>query len=284
MKRILSIICVGSLALLMPMTAQAKKHHQGDRGGDGHGHARAAAVHQGGHARIAARSHLRSRAHVTSHRARVRNRAHVTRHVNRSNRSAIAARPNHRVQTSRARTSRARNLAANSRVGTRNRVTANRQRNISRNRQVRVNRQRNARIVNHWSGQRYSGRRYAAFRNYRREWHNRGWWRDHYNRIEFVLGGWWYWDAGYWYPAWGYAPNAYYPYYGPIYTGYANLTPYQATVQVQIQLQRDGYYYGAIDGIPGPETRRALAEFQADHGLAITSAIDEPTLATLGLA
>jgi len=34
----------------------------------------------------------------------------------------------------------------------------------------------------------------------------------------------------------------------------------------------------------GRQTRYALAQFQADHGLAVTSAVDEPTLATLGLA
>jgi len=55
-------------------------------------------------------------------------------------------------------------------------------------------------------------------------------------------------------------------------------------VNVQAQLQRDGYYSGPIDGVLGPMTRRAIAAFQADHGLAITSAVDEPTLASLGLA
>jgi len=49
-------------------------------------------------------------------------------------------------------------------------------------------------------------------------------------------------------------------------------------------LQRDGYYSGPIDGVLGPMTRQAIAAFQADHGLAITSAVDEPTLASLGLA
>lgn len=97
------------------------------------------------------------------------------------------------------------------------------------------------------------------------------------------MGGWWYWDTGYWYPALGYAPYAYYPYNGPIY-GYANLTPNQIIVQVQVQLQQSGYYVGSIDGILGPMTRQALANFQADHGLAITSSVDAPTIATLGLS
>jgi hypothetical protein len=36
-------------------------------------------------------------------------------------------------------------------------------------------------------------------RNYHREWHDRGWWRSHYNRIVFVNAGWYYWNAGYWF-------------------------------------------------------------------------------------
>ena len=49
-------------------------------------------------------------------------------------------------------------------------------------------------------------------------------------------------------------------------------------------LSRDGYYDGPIDGILGPSTQDAIAAFQDDNGLAVTSAIDEPTLATLGIA
>ncbi len=77
-------------------------------------------------------------------------------------------------------------------------------------------------------------------------------------------------------------PGAYYPYDGPIYA-YNGLTPDQVVVNVQVQLQRDGYYAGPIDGVLGPMTRHALAAFQADHGLAVTAAIDEVTVSTLGL-
>jgi len=55
------------------------------------------------------------------------------------------------------------------------------------------------------------------------------------------------------------------------------------TVNVQEQLAAAGYYDGPIDGILGPMTREAIAGYQADNGLAVTSAIDEPTLATMGL-
>ena len=49
-------------------------------------------------------------------------------------------------------------------------------------------------------------------------------------------------------------------------------------------LRDQGYYAGAVDGAMGPQTRIALAAFQADNGLAVTSAVDQPTLQTLGVA
>ena len=161
---------------------------------------------------------------------------------------------------------------------------------IDRNRNFAVNRTGNAayyrggnvRITNNWRGDAFRGQRYAVFRNYQRQWHDRGWWRSHYNRIVFVSGGWYYWNAGYWFPAWGYAPGVSYVYDGPIYA-YNGLTPDQVAVDVQQQLASAGYYDGPIDGILGPMTREAIAAFQADNGLAVTSAIDEATLATLGL-
>lgn len=91
-----------------------------------------------------------------------------------------------------------------------------------------------------------------------------------------------YFDAGYWYPAWGYYADAYYPYDGPIY-GYNDLPPDEVIANVQIQLYNEGYYDGQIDGILGPDTQAAIADYQADHGLAVTAAIDEPTVESLGL-
>jgi len=161
---------------------------------------------------------------------------------------------------------------------------------INRNRNFAINRTRNAayyrggnvRITNNWRGDAFRGQRYAAFRNYHRQWHDHSWWRSHCDRIVFVNNGWYYWNAGYWFPAWGYAPSVTYVYDGPIYA-YNGLSPDQVTVNVQEQLARAGYYDGPIDGILGSMTREAIAAYQADNGLAITSAIDEPTLATLGL-
>jgi Putative peptidoglycan binding domain len=128
----------------------------------------------------------------------------------------------------------------------------------------------------------WHGAQYQAFRNYHAEWHDGDWWRQHHHRIVFIYGGWYFWNAGWWYPAWGYDPYAYYPYDGPIYA-YNDLPPDQVIANVQAALQQGGYYTGEIDGILGPLTRAALAQYQEDHGLYTTSAIDQPTLEALGM-
>ena len=52
---------------------------------------------------------------------------------------------------------------------------------------------------------------------------------------------------------------------------------------VQEQLARQGYDPGPIDGVIGGQTRNAIADFQNDHGLAVTGAIDRSLLRALGL-
>lgn len=122
-----------------------------------------------------------------------------------------------------------------------------------------------------------------AFHNYRPVRHDRGWYTSRYDRVVVVGGGYYYWDAGYWYPAWGYDPAfSFYVYDGPIYS-YDNLPPDQVTMNVQTALQDQGYYTGDIDGLVGPQTREALGAYQTDHNLEVTSAVDEPTVESLGL-
>jgi peptidoglycan hydrolase-like protein with peptidoglycan-binding domain len=134
--------------------------------------------------------------------------------------------------------------------------------------------------------------KYAAFRDYRHEWHDKDWWEHHcdhthHNRpsvpIILVYGGWYRWHAGYWYPAWGYdRQNSYYPYDGPIYA-YGGLAPDQVIANVQAALQAQGYYHGPINGLLDPATREAIANYQRDQGLYTTSTIDEVTLEALGM-
>jgi hypothetical protein len=129
----------------------------------------------------------------------------------------------------------------------------------------------------------WNGVQYSAFRNYQASWHDRDWWRGHNSRIIFALGGWYYWNDGFWCPAYGYDRSSVYYWDGPIY-GYNDLPPDQVVANVQSSLQAQGYYQGAIDGILGPQTRAAVASYQQDHGLLVTSAIDQPTVEALGFS
>jgi peptidoglycan hydrolase-like protein with peptidoglycan-binding domain len=45
----------------------------------------------------------------------------------------------------------------------------------------------------------------------------------------------------------------------------------------QIELHTIGLYYGSLDGVAGPETKRALLEFQENNGLERTATLDQQT-------
>jgi hypothetical protein len=123
-----------------------------------------------------------------------------------------------------------------------------------------------------------------AARRYRHWHHDRYWWRSHYPRVILIGGGYYFWDAGWWYPAWGYdAAYSNYAYDGPIYGPDSDVSPQDTISSVQQALQEAGYYSGAVDGLLGPQTRQAIAAWQRDHGLAVTSVIDAPTLRSFGM-
>ena len=131
----------------------------------------------------------------------------------------------------------------------------------------------------HWQGTQYT-----AFRSYRPQWHDQNWYHSHYDRIVLIAGGYYFFNAGYWYPAWGYQPSAqYYAYDGPIYAGSQVEPPDRVIADVQAALQDMGYYQGEVDGLLGPLTREALIGYQTDNGLYTTAAIDQPTLDSLGI-
>jgi hypothetical protein len=132
----------------------------------------------------------------------------------------------------------------------------------------------------HWQGQQYE-----VFRSYHPEWHDQGWYHSHYNRVELIAGGYYFFNNGYWFPAWGYSPSAqYYAYDAPIYVGQRAVPPDQVIADVQSLLQQMGYYTGDVDGLLGPLTREALTAYQTDQGLTTTAVIDEPTLDSLGMS
>ncbi len=130
----------------------------------------------------------------------------------------------------------------------------------------------------------WQGPQYEVYRSYHPERHDRRWYSSHYNRVELIGGGYYYWNNGYWYPAWGYDSSAeYYAYDAPIYVGHRAEPPDRVIADVQAELQQMGYYQGEVDGLLGPLTRQALADYQADQGLVATAVIDEPTLESLGM-
>ncbi len=157
-----------------------------------------------------------------------------------------------------------------------NRKFSGRNRNFSGNKKRNVVVERKGPSNHYWK---YS----EARRHHRRDRHDRRWWRRNYSRFSIFAGGYYYWDRGYWYPAYGYDPYYNnYRYNEPIYGG-NYVEPGQIIVNVQVALKRQGYYYGSVDGLIGPMTRSALARFQRDYGLDITRAIDGPTLSALGV-
>jgi hypothetical protein len=110
--------------------------------------------------------------------------------------------------------------------------------------------------------------------------------RFHHGRFnDFVFFG----DFGdpfFYYP---YSYYGYYPYgYGydsydePVYQGSAGYTD-SLTGQVQLRLARAGYYHGAIDGVSGNATRKAIREYERAHSLPADGQIRGRLLTTMGL-
>lgn len=145
-----------------------------------------------------------------------------------------------------------------------------------------------------------------------RDWdrHHDHWWHGH--RCRFVNGYWFIFDLGF-SPWYGYPYDYYYPsgyYYGDPY-GYdasvydsgayeesapnydnndgkdsydsSNQNGDSSVAAAQERLSKQGYYRGQIDGVFGPETSRAIRNFQSEHGLRATGYLTTDTLQALGL-
>src|SRR5437868_5500610 len=163
------------------------------------------------------------------------------------------------------------------------------------------------------SGNRFENRGSNAAREHvfaRRsaDWH-RDWDRrhDHFwhgHRCRFVNGEWFIYDIGFYpydysypygYPydeyAYDYYPSGYNAgvyesdadYYSPGAYDSSDQSTDSTVAAAQEQLARQGYYRGEIDGIFGPETRRAIVRYQSDHGLRATGRLSTDTLHALAL-
>jgi hypothetical protein len=141
-----------------------------------------------------------------------------------------------------------------------------------------------------WSGGNWSGRNWSGG-NWSGNWRH----HHHHDGSDFIFIGdfgfpFWGWGwgypygygygypygYGYGYGGYGYGDYGYGNGYGYGYDngyGYGNGNGYgrgygnQSTVaQVQRRLAQAGYYHGAIDGIMGPQTRRAIRAYERDRG------------------
>src|SRR5215831_12255538 len=102
---------------------------------------------------------------------------------------------------------------------------------------------------------------------------------NRFNNGQFIFIGdfgfpwWWGWGWGPWW-GWGGYPYGYYGYGYPYGSGYGYGSSYgqygeashSRVAELQRRLARAGYYHGSIDGVLGPQTRRAIRAYAADHG------------------
>lgn len=192
----------------------------------------------------------------------------------------------------------------------------NRTGNLATNRGNGVNRLNSFNNNNRFNNNRLNNH---VFARHSADWH-RDWdhdhdhfWRGH--RCRFVNGSWfifdlgffpWYgfpYDYGYPYPYGGYGYDPGYGYgYDPRYDqgydsnysdqgvdpnynnqGGYNSSSEESVAAAQDRLAQAGYYHGRIDGVSGPETRRALLRYQADHGLGATGYLTMETRQSLGI-
>ena len=87
-------------------------------------------------------------------------------------------------------------------------------------------------------------------------------WNSHQYR--WYDGGWLIVDGGFW-PGRGYQGGG------------------SMVANVQAALANQGYYNGGVDGVYGPGTSRAIADFQRDSGLRVTGTINSPLIQALGI-
>ena len=64
---------------------------------------------------------------------------------------------------------------------------------------------------------------------------------------------------------------------------YSDYSSDSTVARVQRKLTARGYPVGYADGVIGPATRNAIAQYQQDNGLAVTGRINDPLLVSLGM-
>jgi Putative peptidoglycan binding domain len=130
-----------------------------------------------------------------------------------------------------------------------------------------------------FSGRDFTGRGFRGDRDFRGDRFR----HRHFNDFAFFgdFG-----DPFFYYPYYGYYPYGYYS-DGYGYDSYSQ-SGYQSRAdsvvgEVQVRLARAGYYHGAIDGVSGNGTRRAIRDYQRSHSLPADGQIRGRLLTSMGL-
>ena len=115
-------------------------------------------------------------------------------------------------------------------------------------------------------------------------WHGGHWYGGRRHGYPYWDGVWWYGD-----PYWNVDPYYYYDDNDGDYSDAETLPPdavgsQQTGIAVQKELAKLGYYHGPIDGMIGPETRKAIRWFQSEDKLPVTGLIDSATLKGLQIS
>lgn len=69
----------------------------------------------------------------------------------------------------------------------------------------------------------------------------------------------------------------------PYYVTYPVYATYPVETAVQVQLEKQGYYDGDIDGQIDADTQQAISKYQAANGLQVTGTINKALLVSLGI-
>jgi hypothetical protein len=129
-----------------------------------------------------------------------------------------------------------------------------------------------------WSGRNWNGRNWSG-----RNWNGRNWCNNGSSIVfigDFGFPYWWGWGSPYGYYGGGYGYGYGYDGYGygggydgygyendRSGYGYGNGSSSQSRVaELQRRLARAGYYRGSIDGVLGPQTRRAIRAYERANG------------------
>ncbi len=262
---------IAGLALLQPFSAFAAQHKAGGPAPGAKAHARPVSVRSTArapvaHAPVARTSVARTPSIARAPASSVQHQA-VNKNANTAARRTAITRTNHanpaltkRVATNRSIATPPSNAPA---------VQARGARTVRGNGNARTGRTQTAAV----STGANRGGQYTRANNYGGRWtagnNHTDWnqgqehdWDGHHYR--WYDGGWLNIDGGFW-PV-------------PVYQAGGS-----KMAGAQQLLADGGYYNGPIDGIPGPGTRQAIANYQTDNNLPVTGHLNIPTQQSLGL-